>query len=200
MADHEEAQDYTALGPTTVGFRTHGARIQKGVDVVGTVIGVDATGGTSDAPGTGVRGLGHHVGVEGIGVDGVGVSGISRGDSGADCIGVRASSQAEGGIGDSASAPAIGIRASGERGGVFSAPIDGAPINLVPAPRPAQEPPRTGRPGDLYVLRALPNPDEGGRFPDAEDQHLAQLWFCLRGDEPQNPAIWGRVQFSEFKP
>ena len=31
MADHDDAQDYTANGPTDIGFRTDGTGIEKGV-------------------------------------------------------------------------------------------------------------------------------------------------------------------------
>jgi hypothetical protein len=199
MTDHEEAQDFTALGPTSVGFRTRGARIQKGVDVIGTAVGVAGQGGTPDVRGIGVSGFAHGIGVQGIGVDGVGVQGISRGESGADCIGVTGSSQAEDGIGVSASGT-IGIRASGSSyGGTFSS-MDGAQIHLKPAGVSVEEPPRTGRAGDLFVLRARATPDELDRFGEVEDRYLAQLWFCLRDNVGENPAVWGKVSFSEFRP
>lgn len=52
MADHENAQDYTANGPTNVGFRTggDGTGIRNGVVAAGTEIGARGIG--RDAPGT----------------------------------------------------------------------------------------------------------------------------------------------------
>jgi hypothetical protein len=35
---------YTALGPAIVGFQTNGSKIQKGAEVAGTVLGLQATG------------------------------------------------------------------------------------------------------------------------------------------------------------
>ena len=46
MADHDDAQDYTANGPTDVGFRTGGddTGITTGVVAAGTEFGVVGTG------------------------------------------------------------------------------------------------------------------------------------------------------------
>jgi len=200
MSDHEEAQDFTALGPTAAGFRTRGARIQKGVDVIGTEVGVAGQGGTLDVRGIGVSGFAHGIGVRGISVDGTGVEGSSRGEAGADCIGVTGSSQAEDGIGVAASG-SIGIRAFGDAvGGTFSTSNRGVQIHLQPTDVTVEDPPSEGRPGDLFVLRARATPDEVDRFGEVEDRYLAQLWFCLRGNIGKRPAVWGRVDFSEFRP
>lgn len=202
MADHKQAQDYTALGPSGAGFKTQGARIQTGVVATGVQVGVEARGGTDSDGGIGVSALavGGGIGVQGIGVNGTGVSGDSRADDGIGGIGVLGSSNGAKGIGVLGSGGEVGVRASGTRGGEFSGAPDGAAINLAAVELPYQKPPKTGRAGDLYVISARPDPDERARFPEGDDPHLAQLWFCLRGDDPANPAIWGRVQFSEFRP
>ncbi len=46
MADHDDAQDYTANGPTDIGFRTggDGTGIVNGVVAAGTQIGVHGIG------------------------------------------------------------------------------------------------------------------------------------------------------------
>jgi hypothetical protein len=62
MADHQ-AHDYEATGPTDIGFRTHGTRIDNGVVAFGKTLGVKGIGvgdPTTSAPNYG--GLGRRPG------------------------------------------------------------------------------------------------------------------------------------------
>lgn len=132
MADHDDAQDYTANGPTDIGFRTggDGTGIANGVVATGTQIGVRgicAGGGQGSdfcgvvgesTVGIGVRGQSRnqagvigitdlHVGVQGFaGKSGGGVEGVA--DSG---VGVRGSSSSNDGI--------VGSSGGERRSGVF---------------------------------------------------------------------------------
>jgi hypothetical protein len=54
VPNHEEAQDYTALGPTEGGFRTNGAWIGTAVAAAGIHVSVKAQGGTDSEGGIGV--------------------------------------------------------------------------------------------------------------------------------------------------
>lgn len=60
MSDHHDAQDYTANGPSNVGFRTGGANIEVGVQATGHETGVHGIGvghdGRTDFTVAGVRG------------------------------------------------------------------------------------------------------------------------------------------------
>src|SRR5262245_14941397 len=75
MADHHDAQDYKANGPTDIAFRTGGddTGIARGVVAHGTVVGVTGIG--TGTPGAFVDVLG----VYGEGRGGVGVYGRSIG-------------------------------------------------------------------------------------------------------------------------
>lgn len=80
MTDHHDAQDYTANGPTDVGFRTVGPNFTKGVEVFGTAVGVHGIGtGTEDssAVSTGIVGEGGEFGVRGFSTNATGVYGHS---------------------------------------------------------------------------------------------------------------------------
>jgi hypothetical protein len=86
MSDHHDAQDYTANGPTDIGFRTGGDNtgITNGVVAYGTEFGVRGIGvGTegSSKPAFGVfgEGKGSNEGVVGQSETGTGVRGESRG-------------------------------------------------------------------------------------------------------------------------
>jgi hypothetical protein len=132
MSDHNDAQDYTANGPTDVGFRTggDGTGITKGVAVTGNEIGVHGTGlgfggmsaevigvlGDSKV-GVGVKGVSTSVqgvlgvsdtfnGVEGMSVSGDGVSGESQ--SG---VGVTGRSDGNNGV--------VGTSSGNQKSGVF---------------------------------------------------------------------------------
>jgi hypothetical protein len=137
MSDHEDAQDYTANGPTDVGFRTggDGTGITNGVVATGTEIGVHGTGvgtGTSSVEvigvlgdstaGVGVKGIATGQqgvlgfsdtaeGVQGSSGSGTGVSGDSR--SG---VGVRGSSSGDDGI--------VGTTSANQKSGVFGENTD----------------------------------------------------------------------------
>ncbi|HEY9106994.1 MAG TPA: hypothetical protein VIN58_09975 [Roseateles sp.] len=99
MSDHHDAQDYTANGPSNVGFRTGGANIEVGVQATGHETGVHGVGvghdGLTDFAVAGVRGesnAGYGVigqatvsafpGVQGNSESYVGVIGESRQDAG----------------------------------------------------------------------------------------------------------------------
>ena len=83
MSDHDDAQDYTANGPTDVGFRTggDGTGIAKGVLAQGTVVGVHGIGSgpaNSIAEVSGVLGESKTgTGVKGRSFRGIGVVGVT---------------------------------------------------------------------------------------------------------------------------
>ena len=112
MSDHEDAQDYTANGPTDVGFRTggDGTGIAKGVVAQGTVVGVHGIGsGPADAIAVGVLGESKNgVGVQGRSFRGIGVAG-STADPDSSAI----SGSAQGGDGITGfSLTGVGVRGS----------------------------------------------------------------------------------------
>lgn len=142
MADHHDAQDYTANGPTDVAFRTGGndTGITKGVVVRGLEIGVDGTGlgieGNSYWP-NGVRGTAPSgTGVEGhgrIGVKGFGDENGVAGDAGRDGIGVLGKSFLPGGTPSGKGVVGhgqIGVEGIGDDIGVFgdSSKLDGTGV------------------------------------------------------------------------
>ncbi len=75
---------FTALGPTQIGFQTHGARIKIGADIEGTEAGVigrcEPGAGIYGEGTTGIRGVGKRTGVYAEGAS-VGVQGIGIGAS-----------------------------------------------------------------------------------------------------------------------
>jgi len=92
MADHHEAQDYKANGPTGIGFRTggDGTGIANGVVAAGTEIGVHGIGlgiEGSNASSAGVVGEGGYYGVRGFSQNVVGVFGHSDAGTGVKGIG-----------------------------------------------------------------------------------------------------------------
>lgn len=130
MAD---ATDFTANGPTTVGFRTggDGTGIDNGVVVSGKICGVHGTGtGTVNSSdevcgvlgessvGFGVKGLSHggFPGVRGIGTGSIGVHGSSGTDTGVfglstDGLGVKGESTTNDGV--------VGVSSGRRKSGVF---------------------------------------------------------------------------------
>lgn len=98
MADHDDAQDYTANGPTDVAFRTggDGTGIRQGVVAIGTQIGVSGTslGLAGSNFNVGVAGKGDHFGVHGLTTTGIGVFGRSDFSSGVE--GASAGNQGQG--------------------------------------------------------------------------------------------------------
>lgn len=197
MADHHDAQDYTANGPTDVAFRTGGndTGITKGVVVRGLEIGVDGTGlgiegssrrpygirGTA-TPGTGVAGYGQ-IGVEGngdyIGVQGVGDnSGVFGDSSKPDGIGVEGNSPTGVGVyGRSEEGTAVLGRSKFGRGGLFESERV-AQVRLVPDRQATLTPqlPKEGQVGDLKMIRNTVevNDVEGTRVEDR-----CSLWLCI---------------------
>ncbi len=121
MADHEDAQDYTANGPTDIGFRTggNGTGIANGVVASGTNIGVHGIGegvSNSNAETWGVFGeskLG--IGVQGQSGGGesgvVGFSHAGRGVQGEGNPGVEGTSDSDDGI--------VGVSSGERKSGVF---------------------------------------------------------------------------------
>jgi hypothetical protein len=125
MADHHDAQDYTANGPTSIGFRTGGDNtgIANGVVATGTEIGVHGIGAGVDgssAPTFGVVGESSSgIGVKGKAVNHSGVVGesaTSRGVHGVGgFIGVHGEAQNGTGVfGDSN--PGAGVRGRSKTG------------------------------------------------------------------------------------
>ena len=85
MADHDDAQDYTANGPTDIGFRTDGTGIEKGVVAFGHQIGVQGSsvGGDTGSFFCGVFGESHvGIGVQGHSKNMTGVIGMSDNGNG----------------------------------------------------------------------------------------------------------------------
>lgn len=132
MSDHEDAQDYTANGPTDVGFRTggDGTGITNGVVAMGTQFGVHGTG--VGAPGTSEETIGVFgdstlgIGVKGMSTSQPGVLGLSdtdngvQGNSGSGTgvsgdsksgVGVRGSSNGNDGV--------VGTSSGNQKSGVF---------------------------------------------------------------------------------
>lgn len=97
MADHHDAQDYTANGPTEIGFRTggDGTGITKGVVATGTEVGVFGRGvgveNTGPAVSIGVVGEGTRgvVGRGFVGVSGEGSTGVEGFGDSSSGMGVR---------------------------------------------------------------------------------------------------------------
>ena len=125
MADHHEAQDYKANGPTGIAFRTggDGTNIKNGVVAQGTKIGVTGIG--LAAPGTfsidqpiGVVGKGH-IGVKGLGHQPEGTTPDSSvGVFGQGSVGVRGSGEGADAIGVDGGSKATGVRGFGDLVGV----------------------------------------------------------------------------------
>lgn len=133
MSDHEDAQDYTANGPTDVGFRTggDGTGIENGVVATGTKIGVHGIGAGvdgSNAETIGVFGESAHRGVVGHSTNDVGVFGRSdqfngvAGDAGTG-PGDGVSGTAQTGVGVSGSSSGnhgvFGTSSANQKSGVF---------------------------------------------------------------------------------
>jgi hypothetical protein len=120
MADHEDATDYTANGPTEIGFRTDGTRIENGVVAFGKQIGVQgiSVGGDTGSFFCGVFGDSHDgIGVQGHSASQAGVIGISDGFHG---VAGEGGKQGNGVSGTSESNDGIVGRSSGEgKSGVF---------------------------------------------------------------------------------
>jgi hypothetical protein len=134
MADHEEAQDYKANGPTDVGFRTggDGTGITKGVVATGTEIGVSGTAlrieGQGNGVSVGVVGNGGTAGVQGSSENGPGVWGQSGLYFGVEGV----STGGENGAGVRGWGPVIGVRGDTEHGtGVKGVSEDGTGVKGV---------------------------------------------------------------------
>lgn len=126
MSDHDDAQDYTANGPTDIGFRTggDGTGIKNGVVATGIEIGVHGKGGT------GVVGeTDSGTAVEGISREGTGVSGLSIAAR-VESIGVSGSSRAEGGKGVSGSGT-TGVEGFGNLVGVHGEASTGTGVEGI---------------------------------------------------------------------
>jgi len=68
-----EETNFTATGPATAGFKTHGTRIERGADLVGTEAGARGrgiTGLVGEGEAAGVTGVGPEGGVWGEGLSG----------------------------------------------------------------------------------------------------------------------------------
>jgi hypothetical protein len=124
MAEHDEATDYKANGPTRIAFRTggDGTGIKKGVRAQGTKIGVHGIGrapeGTISPEPIGVVGEGP-CGVKGIGREvPEGTNSRSIGVSGQGRVGVVGSGDGADAIGVDGNSKAIGVRGSGDIVGV----------------------------------------------------------------------------------
>ena len=217
MPDHHDAQDYTANGPTAVGFKTggDGTGIANGVVAEGTEYGVHGKGlGTEGAstettgvfgesiPGYGVKGIStnfpgvfgrsdHDAGVQGVGTD-VGVRG--EGKTGVFGRGENTGVQGncENGIGvDGHSTKGAGLHGSSNqgRGGVFESRGLFAQARLIPCVQSTEEPQlsKNGQVGDLFLIRH--NGTRGGK----ERFDRCTLWLCV----PENPSRDESSQWQE---
>jgi len=217
MSDHEDAQDYTANGPSNFGFRTGGANIQVGVDAAGIDIGVrgvsagqpDTTRpsdagvvGESSGGGFGVRGSGTNVaGVFGESKDGPGVRGSSKSGTGVegngDKVGVFGETSSNdfgvGVLGESTAGIGVSGHSRKGRGGSFESEHGDAQLRLVPQ-EGKSKPPKTGNAGDFLVV-LLPLP----RAADEPERKAAQLWFCTQSSvENVQDASWAKVDLSQI--
>jgi hypothetical protein len=151
MSDHNDAQDYTANGPTDVGFRTggDGTGITNGVVAAGTAIGVHGTGvgvagngavtigvfgDSTFGIGIGVQGMSTGQqgvlgisdtgdGVQGTSGSGVGVSGISHNNDG--IVGTSSADQKSGVFGDHTGLTQVTFGVSGRSQSPVGAGING---------------------------------------------------------------------------
>jgi hypothetical protein len=181
-----EDDSFVALGPTHVGFMTHGTRIDVGADIVGTSIGIlgRCEGG---------------VAIHGVSTNWKGVVGESEESNGVE----GRTSKGNGVEGQSVTGNGVVGKSDSDRGGVFqSGQVQGAPLvpqlQLVPqqmvdvpgqvraapqmfTPSPEGLPklPKDGRGGDLLVTQ------DGERF--------CTLWFCVQGSAFPNSALWCQV-------
>jgi hypothetical protein len=120
MADHDEAQDYKANGPTEIGFRTDGTGIENGVVAFGKQVGVHgiSVGGEKGAFFCGVFGKSDTgIGVQGQSTNQAGVIGVSdkfdgvQGNGGHLGVGVRGTSTSNDGV--------VGTSSGDHKSGVF---------------------------------------------------------------------------------
>ncbi|HXC96361.1 MAG TPA: hypothetical protein VNU92_11720 [Edaphobacter sp.] len=132
MSDHNDAQDYTANGPTDVGFRTggDGTGITKGVAATGNEIGVHGTGLGVEGTSTEVIGVFGDsivgIGVKGVSISQQGVLGISDtedGVSGLSGSGTGVSGESKSGVGVQGSSSGndgiVGTSSADRKSGVF---------------------------------------------------------------------------------
>lgn len=202
MSDHHDAQDYTANGPTSVGFKTggDGTGIVNGVVAEGTEYGVCGRGlGTygSSAETAGVFGesiTGY--GVKGVSTNFPGVLGISRFSPGVkgdgNDVGVEGNGKTgvlghgntgvrgkgEGGYGvDGHSDNDAGIHGSSDRGrgGIFESRGLVAQARLIPSVEETEVPqlPKSGKVGDLFLVRNRGTREGKERFDNCS------LWLCI---------------------
>jgi hypothetical protein len=221
MADHDDAQDYTANGPTDIGFRTggDGTGIANGVVATGTQIGVrgicvgggqgsDFCGVVGESTeGIGVRGKSTnqagvigitdlHVGVQGFaGKSGDGVQGVA--DSG---VGVRGSSSSNDGI--------VGSSGGDRRSGVFGDHTDATRVTFGVSGR-CQSPQGAGVNGFSVPgvgVRGTSTTNDGivgtsgaermsGVFGDNAKTTGATFGVSGRSQSPQGAGVFG---FSDF--
>lgn len=228
MTDHEEAQDYTALGASNYGFRTSATNIINGVDVVGKSIGVRgvSAGGDPGQPDFQAAGVVGEGTVQGQGVRGhsqlyAGVEGTSEGSPGVQGTSyLKSSGKGVEGVGATgvfglAFRNSIELDETGratEGVGVLGEADEGAGVKgTSPQGRGGVFESKFGAP-----LRLMPQ--EGGDkapskgqigdfivrllFPphqgDERQREVAELWFCFESDGKDHPAAWAKVQMTPF--
>jgi hypothetical protein len=169
---------FTALGPTVIGFQTNGSNIDQGVNASGKLIGVVGTGPF------GVQGHGGKTGVQGDGDD-FGVVGNGRkgmeGSAGTNkpLAGVSGVARNQTIPGDTVCGVGVLGFGEGNRAAVFQTGRHGTPslvtrsssnlvaqVHIVPLDT-LNPPPDDGLAGDLFVKK-----NEGA--------NTAQLWFCTK--------------------
>jgi hypothetical protein len=196
VADIDERGGFIARGAAPVGFRTAAANIGKGVDVVGTQLGVRGAGPT------GVEGNGEREGVLGNGPIGVHGNGEDAG-----VLGVG-QSNAPGGRFKSQPFRGAQINLLPHSAGTSATTYDVKPKQFI---NPSSQLPKRGNLGDLWVstsknqdavpegpapLIATTGPSgpefhEGAR--EGEVQPQCHLWLCVRASGSGRNARWSQV-------
>ena len=213
---------YTALGPTTIGFQTSGTNILMGVDAGGNNVGVAGRGPLGvlgDGVSTGVQGKGRDFGVIGEGETGVEGKGTAEGVHGEGKIGVVGRGdtgiRGDGANGPGVSGRAVGLnpgvdgRSSGGPGvaatgatGVYATGTDGAGVHAISNAKQAAFL-QSIRMAQLHLFPLeIPNPtslqraDAGDLLAtvgsDERGVRVASLWFCKVGGDPTQ-ANWVKV-------
>ena len=217
MSDHHDAQDYTANGPTAVGFQTggDGTGIANGVVAGGTESGVHGIGlgdpGSSamtygvlgeSKTGYGVKGYSENLaGVLGIshnepGVKGsgnaVGVEGDGKtGVFGHGDTGVKGDGKVGAGVnGHSESGAGVHGSSDRDRGGIFESQGLVGQVRLIPCEQVSQVPqlPKSGKVGDFFLIRHKGTVEGRERF------DFCSLWLCV----PENFSRDDSAQWQEI--
>jgi hypothetical protein len=164
MSDHDDAQDYTANGPSAFGFRTGGANISVGAELTGND--------------TGVHGVGEKIGVLGegqeAGVHGRGTLGPNPGFDGPAGVGVHGESQFNDGV--------VGTSGGNSKSGVYGF-NNGLGFGVYG---------RCNSVGGVGVQGSNTEGDGVVGISDAEGKSGVYGFNSLNGDAPAGYGVFGR--------